>query len=183
MWCNCTPWQRMRSTKSVDLIGHIKFLPWWQLDGWRRDQTLPLFAKGVACKNEITCYQPTRVLTTFVPPPLPPPSPSLDSTQNRYTICGDIFMCIWLMSLSIVCGYSSLWCLGHSTSFASFYLVRIVYKLSLSGFISGCVCCLASGQSGYTKLLTLHTQLCCKLWCNLGRPKYEARVHKNRRSD
>ena len=119
------------------------------------------------------------------PSPLPPPSPSLDSTQNRYTICGDIFMCMWLMSPSIVCGYSSLWCLGHSTSFASFYLVRIVYKLSLSrsGFVSSCVCCLAPGQSGYTKLLTLHTQLCCKLWCNLGRPKYEARVHKNRRSD
>ena len=33
LWCNCTPWQRMRSTKSTDLIGHIKFLPWGQLNG------------------------------------------------------------------------------------------------------------------------------------------------------
>ena len=29
----CTPWQQMQSTKSTDLIGHIKFLPWGQLDG------------------------------------------------------------------------------------------------------------------------------------------------------
>ena len=28
----CTPWQRMRSVKSADLIGHIKFLSWQQLD-------------------------------------------------------------------------------------------------------------------------------------------------------
>ena len=32
-WRNYTPWQRMRSTKSTDLIGRIKFLSWWQLDG------------------------------------------------------------------------------------------------------------------------------------------------------
>ena len=32
-WCNCTPWQQMRSKNSTDLIGHIKFLPWRQLDG------------------------------------------------------------------------------------------------------------------------------------------------------
>ena len=29
----CTPWQRMRSTKSADLIGHSKILSWGQLDG------------------------------------------------------------------------------------------------------------------------------------------------------
>ena len=33
LWCNCYPWQRMQSTKSTDLIGHSKFLPWRQLDG------------------------------------------------------------------------------------------------------------------------------------------------------
>ena len=33
LWRNCTPWQRMQSTKSADLIGYIKFLPWEQLNG------------------------------------------------------------------------------------------------------------------------------------------------------
>ena len=32
-WHNCIPWQRIRSMKSADQIGHIKFLPWGQLDG------------------------------------------------------------------------------------------------------------------------------------------------------
>ena len=34
LWRNCTPWQRMRSTKSADLIGHIKFLSCRQLAWW-----------------------------------------------------------------------------------------------------------------------------------------------------
>ena len=40
----------MQSTKSTDLIGHIKFLAtqWLQ-----RDQTLPLSAKSVACKTSL----------------------------------------------------------------------------------------------------------------------------------
>ena len=33
--------------KSVDLIGHIKFLPWGQLNGY----SLPLSVKGVACET------------------------------------------------------------------------------------------------------------------------------------
>jgi len=33
------------------LIGHIKFLLWQQLDSCSTDQTLPLSAKGVACKT------------------------------------------------------------------------------------------------------------------------------------
>ena len=33
--------------KSVDLIGHTKFLPWGQLDGC----SLPLSVKGVACET------------------------------------------------------------------------------------------------------------------------------------
>jgi len=39
--------QQMRSTKSVDLIGHIKFLPWGQLNGC----SVPLSAKGVTCET------------------------------------------------------------------------------------------------------------------------------------
>ena len=42
----------MRSTKSVDLIGHIKFLLWGQLDGCSVTRPF-LFAKGVACKTRI----------------------------------------------------------------------------------------------------------------------------------
>ena len=33
--------------KSVDLIGHTKFLPWGQLDGCN----LPLSVKGVVCET------------------------------------------------------------------------------------------------------------------------------------
>ena len=45
-WRNCTPWQWMQSTKSVDFIGHSKFLPWWQ------SMTRPfLSAKGVVCET------------------------------------------------------------------------------------------------------------------------------------
>ena len=42
----------MRSTKSADLIGHIKFLPWGQLNGC--SMTRP-FSKGVACTTSLQC--------------------------------------------------------------------------------------------------------------------------------
>ena len=45
-WCNCTPWQWMQSTKSMDLIGQIKFLPWWQLN----DCSLP-FCEGCGLRD------------------------------------------------------------------------------------------------------------------------------------
>ena len=47
---NCTPWQQMWSTKSADLIGHIKFLPWGQLNGCSVTRPF-LSAKGVACET------------------------------------------------------------------------------------------------------------------------------------
>ena len=40
----------MCSTKSVDLIGHIKLVLWGQLDGYRVTRTF-LSVKGVACKT------------------------------------------------------------------------------------------------------------------------------------
>ena len=43
----------MQILKSVDLIGHGKFLPWQQLNGQQCDQTLPLSAKGAACKTKL----------------------------------------------------------------------------------------------------------------------------------
>ena len=46
----CTPWQRMQSAKSADLIGHIKFLRWRQL-GCHVSRPLPLSVKGVACET------------------------------------------------------------------------------------------------------------------------------------
>ena len=42
----------MKSTKSEDLIGHINFLPWRQLNG--HSVTRPfLFAKGSACETNL----------------------------------------------------------------------------------------------------------------------------------
>ena len=49
---NCTPWQRTRSMKSADLIGHIKFLPWGQLNGCSVTRPF-LCAKGVACETTV----------------------------------------------------------------------------------------------------------------------------------
>ena len=43
----------MRSTKSADLIDHIKFLPLGTTLWLQRDQTLPLFAKGVALETKL----------------------------------------------------------------------------------------------------------------------------------
>ena len=51
----------MRSTKNVDLIGHIKFLLWRQLDGCSVTRPF-LSAKGVAW--ETIAY--TREITIFV---------------------------------------------------------------------------------------------------------------------
>ena len=67
MWCNCTPWQRMRSTKNADLIGHTKFLPWQQLNGWNVTRPFPLSMKGVACEASIRnkiCQPPTPTVCT-----------------------------------------------------------------------------------------------------------------------
>ena len=50
-WRNCTPWQQMRSTKSANLIGHIKFLPWGQLDGCSMTRPFLSRVKGVACET------------------------------------------------------------------------------------------------------------------------------------
>ena len=45
----------MRSMKSTDLIGHIKFLPWGQLGGC--SMTGPfLSAKGVACETNMKLH-------------------------------------------------------------------------------------------------------------------------------
>jgi len=44
----------MQCTKSTDLIGNIKFLPWGQLNG--HSVTRPfLSVKGVACETMGTC--------------------------------------------------------------------------------------------------------------------------------
>ena len=40
----------MRAMKSTDLIGHIKFLPWRQLEGCNMTRPF-LSAKGVACET------------------------------------------------------------------------------------------------------------------------------------
>ena len=55
----------MRSTKNVDLIGHIKFLLWRQLDGCRVTRPF-LSAKGVAWET-IAYTRPTiREITIFM---------------------------------------------------------------------------------------------------------------------
>ena len=50
-----TPWQQMRSSKSVDLIGPSKFLPWRQLNG--HSMTRPFISvKGVAWETRVLCH-------------------------------------------------------------------------------------------------------------------------------
>ena len=55
----------MQSTKSANLICHIRFLPLGQLNG-QCDQTLPLSAKGVAC--ETTSYHGPLPFPSSKPP-------------------------------------------------------------------------------------------------------------------
>ena len=64
MWRNSTPWQRMRSAKSMDLFGHIKFMPWRQLDGCSVTSFF-LSAKGVACKTN-TCFIVNCIRTYYI---------------------------------------------------------------------------------------------------------------------
>ena len=54
----------MCSTKSADLIGHIKFVLWGQLDGYRVTRTF-LSVKGVACKtNQLLGVNFQKVITS-----------------------------------------------------------------------------------------------------------------------
>ena len=90
-------------------------------------------------------------------------SPSLDTTQNTEQVHN-----MRLISPSTVCGYSSLRCEGHSTSCASFYVVRL-YKWSLSGFIITYLArCAVWPQTSLATLwpncCSLHTQAVMKLW-------------------
>ena len=53
LWHNCTPWRQIWAMKSTNLISHIEFLPWRQLDGCNVTRPF-LSAKGVACEtNEL----------------------------------------------------------------------------------------------------------------------------------
>ena len=47
----------MRSTKSVDLIGHIEFLLWGQLDGCSVTRPFLSHVKGVACETIVMEWQ------------------------------------------------------------------------------------------------------------------------------
>ena len=58
----------MWSTKSVDLIGHIKFLAWWQLDGCSITRHFPP-AKSVACEARpaiVQSYSQIQARVRFV---------------------------------------------------------------------------------------------------------------------
>ena len=49
-----TPWQQIQSTKSADLIGHSKFLPWRQIDAAAWPDTFFLWRVLLARLNSLT---------------------------------------------------------------------------------------------------------------------------------
>ena len=51
--------------KNADLIGHIKFLPWWQLDGCSMNRP-SLSAKGVACETTHRTLKTIHIMVSWI---------------------------------------------------------------------------------------------------------------------